>query len=144
MSQEYIEKNWKIWNEQNLTDPDLTAELQEMKNDEKKIEDCFYRDLEFGTGGLRGVIGVGTNRMNVYTVAKATQGYSNYLNQHLENPSVAIAHDSRIKSDKFAEVAAEVFAANGIPILILCSPSFKLLWRYCNNSKPQPIQIQWI
>ena len=77
MSQEYIEKNWKIWNAQELADLDLTAELQEMKDDKKKIADCFYKDLEFGTGGLRGMIGAGTNRMNIYTVAKATQGYSN-------------------------------------------------------------------
>ena len=138
MSQEYIEKNWKIWNEQELADPDLTAELQEMKEDDKKIADCFYKDLEFGTGGLRGVIGAGTNRMNIYTVAKATQGYSNYLNQHFEHPSVAIAHDSRIKSDKFSEVAAEVFAANGIQVYtypeLMPTPSLSFAVRHLKCS----------
>lgn len=138
MNQEHIEKNWKTWNEQKLTDSDLTAELQEMKDDEKKIADCFYRDLEFGTGGLRGVIGAGTNRMNIYTVAKATQGYSNYLNQNFENPSVAIAHDSRIKSDKFSKVAAEIFAANGIRVYIypelMPTPALSFAVRHLNCS----------
>ena len=84
----------------------------------KKKKDCFYKDLEFGTGGLRGVIGAGTNRMNIYTVAKATQGYSDYLNQNFQEPSVAIAHDSRIKSDRFVETAACVFAANGVRVFM--------------------------
>lgn len=92
---------------------DLRAELAVM--DESKIEDAFYRDLAFGTGGLRGVIGAGTNRINVFTVAKATQGLANYLNTHFpENPSVAIAYDSRIKSDLFSQTSAGVLAANGI------------------------------
>lgn len=111
-----IEAAWKLWREHALGDSDLTEELEEMKADPDRLEDSFYKELEFGTGGLRGVIGAGTNRMNIYTVAKATQGYANYLNRHFTNPSVAIAHDSRIKSDLFAQAAAEVFAANGIRV----------------------------
>lgn len=103
-----------------LSDPDLTAELEAMaaSENETAIEDAFYRDLEFGTGGLRGVIGAGTNRMNVYTVAKATQGYSNYLKKNFKEPSAAIAYDSRIKSDMFARTAAQVFAANGVRVFL--------------------------
>ena len=100
---------WKIWTEKALEDQDVQRELKDMAFDEEKIYDSFYRDLEFGTGGLRGVIGAGTNRMNIYTVAKATQGYANYLKKRQEKPSAAIAYDSRIKSDLFARVAAGVF-----------------------------------
>ena len=113
-----VQTRWKNWLSQSLEDADLTAELQAMAEDEKTIEDCFYKELEFGTGGLRGVIGAGTNRMNIYTVAKATQGYADYLNEYFASPSVAIAYDSRIKSERFAEVAAEVLAANGIRVYI--------------------------
>ena len=84
----------------------------------EQVEDAFYRDLAFGTGGLRGVIGAGTNRMNIYTVAKATQGLADYLNKQRETPSVCIGYDSRIKSDVFARVAAGVFAANGVKVFI--------------------------
>lgn len=112
------ENNWMVWLDQTLEDPDLAEELETIKYKETEIFDRFYRDLEFGTGGLRGVIGVGTNRMNIYTVAKASQGYSNYLNRKVTQPVVAIAYDSRIKSDTFAMVAAEVFAANGIRVSI--------------------------
>ena len=111
-----VQARWNNWLSQQLEDADLAEELQAMKGNEKKIEDCFYKELEFGTGGLRGVIGAGTNRMNIYTVAKATQGYADYLNGNFQSPTVAIAHDSRIKSDRFAEVAAEVLAANGIRV----------------------------
>lgn len=99
-------------------DADLQEELKSIEGDNEQINDRFYRELEFGTGGLRGVIGAGTYRMNIYTVAKATQGYSNYLNKAAEKPSVAIAYDSRIKSDVFAKTAAGVFAANGIRVHI--------------------------
>lgn len=95
---------------------DIVTELKEMR--EEQIEDAFYRNLAFGTGGLRGTIGAGTNRMNVYTVAKASQGLANYLVKHFETPSVVIGYDSRIKSDVFAKVAASVFAANGIGVRI--------------------------
>ena len=96
------------------TDGDIKTELEKM--DEAAIEDAFYRDLAFGTGGLRGTIGAGTNRMNVYVVAKASQGLANYLLSTSSRPSVVIGYDSRIKSDIFAKTAAGVFAANGIPV----------------------------
>ena len=93
------------------TDADIKAELEKM--DDAAIEDAFYRDLAFGTGGLRGTIGAGTNRMNVYVVAKASQGLANYLGA---GANVVIGYDSRIKSDVFARTAAGVFAANGITV----------------------------
>ncbi len=105
---------YERWLAQNLEDPDLTKELQSIRDNPAEINDRFYRDLEFGTGGLRGVIGAGTNRVNIYTVRKATQGLANYLNKQGAGASVAIAYDSRIKSDVFAKSAAEVLAANGI------------------------------
>lgn len=74
--------------------------------------------MEFGTGGLRGVIGAGTNRMNIYTVSKATQGYSEYLNKHFENPSIAIAYDSRNMSKEFAKATALTFAANDVKVYL--------------------------
>ena len=110
-----IYQTWLKATEGNL---ELKRELSEIREDPEAIEDRFYRELEFGTGGLRGVLGAGTNRMNVYTVGKATQGYSNYLKKNFEKPSVAIAYDSRIHSDLFAQTAAEVFAANGIQVYI--------------------------
>jgi phosphoglucomutase len=115
---ENILSSWEKWRNQKLADKDLTAELESIKGLESEIFDRFYKNLKFGTGGLRGVIGAGTNRMNIYTVAKATQGYSNYLKKREDFPSVAIAYDSRIKSDVFAKVAAGVFAANGICVHI--------------------------
>lgn len=99
-------------------DADIARELQEMAGDEARQEDAFYKELSFGTGGLRGVIGAGTNRMNIYTVAKASQGLANYLNAVCQSPSAAIGYDSRIKSNLFARTAAEVLAANGIHVYI--------------------------
>ena len=100
----------------NVTEEDLAAELAEMREDEKAALEAFYRDLEFGTAGLRGIIGAGTNRMNVYTVGRATQGFADYLNANFENPSVAIGRDSRNKGEEFVRRAAEVFAANGVKV----------------------------
>lgn len=114
--EQIILANYKEWCENAIADVDVTAELAAMAGDEAKMEDAFYRDLAFGTGGLRGVIGAGTNRMNIYTVAKASQGLADYLKKHHERPSVAIGYDSRIKSDLFAKIAAGVFAANGIKV----------------------------
>ncbi|MBQ8081187.1 MAG: phospho-sugar mutase [Clostridia bacterium] len=101
-------------------EPALIAELHELRNRPELIEDAFYRDLAFGTGGLRGVIGAGTNRMNVHTVAKASQGLSDYIRARFApgDRSVAISYDSRIQSDVFARVSAEVFAANGLRVYI--------------------------
>ena len=86
--------------------------------DEKELEDRFYKDLDFGTGGLRGVIGFGSNRMNVYTVSKATQGFANYLNKRFEEPAVAIAYDSRNMSKEFAEAAALTLCSNGVKVFL--------------------------
>ena len=112
---------------------DLKAELLQLS--EEEIEDAFYRDLAFGTGGLRGVIGAGTNRMNVYTVAKASQGLADYVcKNYPNNKKIAIAYDSRIKSDEFSMVAAGVFAANGIEVYIwpqlMPTPTLSFAVRY--------------
>ena len=99
------------------TDSEINSELKGM--DDVAVEDAFYRNLAFGTGGLRGTIGAGTNRMNIYVVAKASQGLSDYLLKTVEGqPSVVVGYDSRIKSDLFAKVAASVFAANGLKQII--------------------------
>ncbi len=107
---------YKLWLEKAVDDPDLHAELASLdpEADAAAVKDRFYRDLEFGTGGLRGVIGAGTNRMNVYVIRRATQGLANYLKSTTLPQSVAIGYDSRIKSDLFAREAARVLAANGI------------------------------
>ena len=109
---------YRLWLEKAAGHPALRDELEAIRGDDAAIEDRFYRELEFGTGGLRGVLGAGTNRMNVFTVGKATQGYANYLKAHFAAPSVAIAYDSRINSRLFAETAAGVFAATGIRVHI--------------------------
>lgn len=103
-------KEYERWLKNATADTDIAVELKTL--DDTQIEDAFYRDLTFGTGGLRGVIGAGTNRMNVYTVAKASQGLADYLKKNFTHPSVSIGYDSRIKSEMFAKVAAGVFAAN--------------------------------
>ena len=112
---------------------ELSAELAKMTDTE--IEDAFYRDLEFGTGGLRGVIGAGTNRMNVYTVAKASQGLANYVNKTFPScKKIAVAYDSRIKSDVFSRVASGVFAANGLEVFLypelMPTPALSFAVRY--------------
>ncbi len=122
-------KLYQEWLENAVADPDLKTELESVKGKEDEIFDRFYRELEFGTGGLRGVIGAGTNRMNVYTVNKATQGLASYIKNHGGN-SVAVSYDSRIKSDRFARGAAEVFAGNGIKVHIYSElmPTPMLSW----------------
>ena len=113
-----FEEKYKLWCEKAVGDPDLVSELKAIKGNEEAISDAFYKDLEFGTGGLRGVIGAGTNRMNIYTVGKASQGLAAYVNSVTKDGRVAIAYDSRIKSDLFAKTAASIFAANGIKVYI--------------------------
>ena len=103
----------------NVSDGELAAELAEMKvaadaGDDSAVVDAFFQDLAFGTAGLRGTLGAGTNRMNIYTVGRATQGFADYLNANFENPSVAIARDSRNKGELFVQVTAAILAANGI------------------------------
>ncbi len=109
---------YSLWCKNAVDDSDLQEELKSIENDTSAIRDRFYRDLEFGTGGLRGVIGAGTNRLNIYTIRRATQGLANYVKQEYNGGSVAISYDSRIKSDVFAKAAAEVLAANGIKVYI--------------------------
>src|SRR6266498_6073868 len=106
------------------------------KENPNELMDAFYRNLEFGTGGLRGIMGVGTNRMNKYTVGMATQGYANYLKQSFPNEQVkvAVAHDSRNNSRFFAETTAAVFAANGIKVFLFDSlrPTPELSFAICS------------
>ncbi len=125
-----IQKMYDLWLEKAVADPDLKAELQSVANDEEAKNDRFYRDLEFGTGGLRGVIGAGTNRMNIYTVNKATQGLAEYILENGVAKRVALSYDSRIKSDYFAKSTAAVLAANGIEVYIYSElmPTPMLSW----------------
>lgn len=111
-------EKYLLWCSQDLFDADLIDELNSIRENDAEIMDRFYKDLSFGTGGLRGIIGAGTNRINVYTVGKATQGLANYLNKNYKSPKVAIAYDSRIKSDVFAKEAARILAANNIKVVI--------------------------
>lgn len=113
----YREK-YESWLKNAKEDVDLIKELKQM--DDEGIEDAFYRDLAFGTGGLRGVIGAGTNRMNIYTVAKASQGLANYIVKNFkeEDRRIAVSRDSRLKSDAFSIIACQVFAANGIRVFL--------------------------
>ena len=126
--------NYNIWKSENLKDKELSEELKSISNDEEAINDRFYKELEFGTGGLRGVLGAGTNRINIYTIGKATQGYANYLLSKGSSPSIAIAYDSRINSEKFAHHAACVMAANGIKVYLwkelMPTPSLSFAVRY--------------
>ena len=114
------------------TDPEIAAQLKTLAEEgsESEIADALFQELEFGTAGLRGIIGAGTNRMNIYTVGKATQGLADYLNAHYEEPSVAIARDSRLKGELFVQRAASVLAANGIRVHI-----FPLMYDYYDNRK---------
>jgi phosphoglucomutase len=129
----------KLWQD-NVTEPDLKAELDALVSagDEDALNDAFYRTLEFGTAGLRGTLGVGTNRMNVYVVAQATQGVANYLNAHYENPTIAIARDSRLKGEDFQRVAAGVLAANGVHVYVYPRiepvPTLSFAVRYLHTS----------
>ncbi len=131
-----IRREYDCWIVNATADDDIMAELKTM--DDKKIEDAFYRDLTFGTGGLRGVIGAGTNRINIYTIAKASQGLSNYLRKNFAEPSVVIGYDSRIKSDVFAKVAASVFAVNDIKVniwpVLMPVPTVSFATRYLHAS----------
>lgn len=121
-----------------LKNADCEIKEELAKYSEKEIEDSFYKNLSFGTGGLRGIIGAGTNRMNTHTVAKASQGLADYLVRKFSAPSVVIGYDSRIKSDEFAKVAASVFAANGIAVYIwselLPVPTVSFAIRYLGAS----------
>ncbi|MCX7843511.1 MAG: phospho-sugar mutase [Clostridia bacterium] len=108
---------FKLWTENDYFDKETKSELEGIKDDPKEIEERFYKELEFGTGGLRGIIGAGTNRMNIYTVRKASQGLANYIagrGEAAKRAGIVIAYDSRLKSPEFALESAKVFAGNGI------------------------------
>ena len=111
---------YNLWCKNADEDPDLQAELAGIANDEAAIKDRFYRDLEFGTGGLRGIMGPGTNRMNKYVVGMATQGFANYINKAFPNitPAVVVGHDCRNNGRMFAETVANIFSANGIKVYL--------------------------
>ena len=109
---------YRVWQQRQLEDPDLVLEMEQIQGNEKEIKERFIKDLEFGTAGLRGILGVGTNRMNIYTVRLATQGMADYINASHKGASVAIGYDSRIKSQLFAEETACVFAANGVRVYL--------------------------
>lgn len=111
-------KLYELWVENAGEDKDLTYELNSIKGNKEEIYDRFYKGLSFGTAGLRGIIGAGSNRMNIYTVRKTTQGLANYIKENFDSASVAIAYDSRIKSDLFSKTAACVLAANGIRVYL--------------------------
>ena len=115
-------QEYEKWCNDPYFDEQTKAELKAIAGDDKEIEDRFYRTLEFGTAGLRGVIGAGTNRMNIYTVRQATQGLANYiLAQGGQEKGVAIAHDSRLMADEFTDAAALCLAANGIKTYVFKS-----------------------
>ncbi len=109
---------YNSWLKNATGDSDLITELEWIKDDSEAVSDRFYRELDFGTAGLRGVIGAGTNRMNIYTVGRTTQALAQYVNSVSKKPCVAIAYDSRIKSTLFAQTAACVLAANGVKVYI--------------------------
>ena len=113
MREDYL-KVLKRWILNSAEDEDLVKELKQVMFNEEEVYDRFYKDLEFGTAGMRGILGAGTNRMNLFVVSRMTQAFCEYLKKNYDKPSVAISYDSRNKSDLFAKKAAEVFAANGI------------------------------
>ena len=119
--EENIKTTIDSWLNSNIDEADKTA-LKKLvaSGDETELVDSFYKDLEFGTGGLRGIMGLGSNRMNKYTVGSATQGLANYINIQFPNEvaSVAIAHDSRNNSDYFARIVADILSANGIKVYL--------------------------
>ena len=143
----YLEK-YEEWCNNEVFDEETRKELLGLKGNDAEIKERFYQDLEFGTGGLRGIIGAGTNRMNIYTVGKATQGLANFIKkEHAESKGVAIAYDSRHMSQEFSENAALILNANGIktyrfeslrptPELSFALRELRMHSRNCNYSKP--------
>ena len=143
---------------ENVQDADLAAELADMQakadaGDDAAMTDAFFQNLSFGTAGLRGVLGAGTNRMNIYTVGRATQGFADYLNANFDNPSVAIARDSRNNGELFVRTTAAIMAANGVtayvyprispvPTLSWAVRDFGLLGRHLHDGQPQPRAVQ--
>ena len=120
MIHETMQETYERWCSLAVEDEDVVKELQQMKGNPKALEDAFYKELSFGTGGLRGVIGAGPNQLNIYTIGKASQGLARYIvsNFPREQWNIAVSYDSRIKSDIFAKRAAEVFAAAGLQVYL--------------------------
>ena len=139
---------------ENVKDEELLAELKAMREagDEDAITDAFFQDLAFGTAGLRGTLGAGTNRMNIYTVGRATQGFADYLVKNFENPTVAIARDSRNNGELFVKTTAAILAANGVTSYVypkfpgahavLGHPLPRVLRRHLHDGQPQPGCLQ--
>ena len=133
----YLE-TYKEWLNSPLLDKEEKEELLTIQDNDKLIEDRFYKDLAFGTGGLRGVMEVGTNRMNRFVIRRATQGLANFLNKKYDNPSVAIAYDSRNRSAEFAKETATTLAVNGVKVYLFSelmpTPALSFATRYfkCN------------
>ncbi len=125
---------FSLWSANAVDDNDLVEELKQIEGNEEEIFERFYRNLEFGTAGIRGVLGAGTNRMNIYVVREATQGLANYLNKKYKNAQVAISYDSRIKADVFAKEAAMVLAGNGIKVFITKELQPVAVLSYCVRS----------
>ena len=125
---------YQQWTQVQLADADLTKDLDSVKGNDEEIFDRFYKDLEFGTAGLRGILGAGTNRMNIYTVARATRGYAKYLGTLNDDPAMAIAYDSRHKSDVFAKETARIMAAAGVHVYLwpelMPTPALSFAVRY--------------
>jgi len=119
-----VREKAKRWLEGNYDKETKEQVKNLLEHNEKELIESFYRDLEFGTGGLRGIMGVGTNRMNIYTVGMATQGLSNYIKKNFQDLSeikVAVAHDSRNNSRLFAETTANIFSGNGFRVYLFDS-----------------------
>lgn len=143
----YLE-NYEKWLNDPAIDEKTKEELRKLEGNDGEIKERFYKELEFGTGGLRGIIGAGTNRMNIYTVGKATQGLANFIKKEKgEEKGVAIAYDSRHMSEEFSEMAALTLNANGIktyrfeslrptPELSFALRELRMCSWYCNYSKP--------
>lgn len=113
-----VDELYNLWLKKAVDDEDLIEELKGIEGKENEIYERFYTSLKFGTAGLRGIIGAGSNRMNIYTVRRATQGLANFLNKNYDNPAVAIAYDSRIKATMFADECARVLTGNGIKVYL--------------------------
>ena len=147
---------FNFWLNDDYFDQATKDELLKIKDNESEIEERFYKELEFGTGGLRGVIGAGTNRMNIYTVRKTSQGLANYIiKANGQEKGIAIAYDSRFMSPEFADEAALCMAANGIkayvfeslrptPETFFCTEDTRLHLWHCYHSKPQSPRVQRI
>ena len=129
---------YKRWLAADLEDADLKPELSKIEGNDEEIKDRFAVALKFGTAGLRGVLGAGTNRMNIYVVRQATQGLANWVKTQGGTQTVAISYDSRIKSDVFAKIAAGVFAANGVKVniwpVLMPVPTVSFATRYLHTS----------